>query len=57
MGFDQIKVVERHPFKLNDAARYPLFTPDLIDLMEKLLSPERQAEVATGVTVTATRPG
>ncbi|MFP4073233.1 MAG: hypothetical protein ACLFVZ_04265 [Actinomycetota bacterium] len=57
MGFDQIKVVERHPFKLNDAARYPLFTPDLIDLMEKLLSPERQAEVATGVTVTAARPG
>ncbi len=50
-------MVERHPFKLEDASRYPLFTPDLIDLMQKLLSPERQAEVATAVTVTAIRPG
>lgn len=49
--------MERHPFRLEDAARYPLFTPDLIDLMRQLLSPERQAEVATAVTVTATRPG
>lgn len=48
--------MERHPFKLEDAARYPIFTPDLIDLMRRLLSPDRQAEVATGVTVTATRP-
>lgn len=49
--------MERHPFKLDDAARYPLFTPDLIDLMKRTLSPERQAEVATAVTVTAIRPG
>lgn len=57
MGFEQIEVLERHPFKLDDASRYPLFTPDLIHLMQKLLSPERQAEVATAITVTATRPG
>ncbi|HSJ29367.1 MAG TPA: hypothetical protein VLB67_14265 [Acidimicrobiia bacterium] len=45
--------MERHPFRLTDAARYPLFTPDLIDLMHDLLPPERHDEVATGVTIRA----
>lgn len=56
VGFDDIEVVERHPFRLADAARYPLFTPDLIELMEELLPVERRDEVATGVTIRARKP-
>lgn len=55
VGFADIEIVERHPFRLADAARYPLFTPDLIELMEELLSPERQDSVATGVTIRAVK--
>jgi arsenite methyltransferase len=55
VGFTDIEVVERHPFRLADAARYPLFTPDLIELMHELLPQERHDEVATGVTIRARR--
>jgi arsenite methyltransferase len=56
VGFTGLVVRERRPFGLEDAARYPLFTTDLIELMRTLLPPERQAEVAVAVTVTARKP-
>lgn len=56
IGFDDVRVVQRQPFGLRDAARYPLFTPDLVELMRDLLSPGQQAEVAVAVTVTARKP-
>lgn len=56
VGFIDIQVVERHPFGLADAVDYPLFTPDLIELMRELLGPEQQEEVATGITVRAVKP-
>ena len=56
VGFSAPVVVERRPFALEDAARYPLFTPDLIDLMRRLLPAEQQARVATAVTLTVIRP-
>lgn len=48
--------MERHPFRLEDASRYPLFTPDLIELMRKMLTHRRQAKVATAITVKAMKP-
>lgn len=38
---------------MEEATEYPLFTPDLVDLMQQLLSPEQRQEVATVVTLTA----
>lgn len=55
VGFTDLRVVERRPFTIDDAEAYPLFTPDLIALMRTLLAPERQAEVATVLTLTARR--
>ena len=55
-GFTGAEVLERHPFGLEDAARYPLFTPELIDLMRRLLPEPQQAEVAVAVTVAARKP-
>ena len=51
-----VEVVERRPFGLTDVARYPLFTPDLIELMRDLLPPAQHAEVAVAVTASAVRP-
>lgn len=49
-------MVERHPFRLDDAATYPLFTPELIEMMRDLLSSSHQEEVATSITVRARKP-
>ena len=56
VGFTDIEVVERHPFGLDDASQYPLFTPDLIELMHELLSAAQKAEVATSITLVAQKP-
>jgi arsenite methyltransferase len=53
VGFSSLEIVDRRPFGLDDAARYPLFTPDLIDLMRDLLPPAQQSAVAVAVTLTA----
>jgi arsenite methyltransferase len=56
VGFTRIEVIERHPLALADAADYPLFTPDLIELMTELLPPDRHTELATSITVQAHKP-
>lgn len=57
MGFSRPEILERHPFKLDDAEEYPLFTPDLIELMHRLLPDDKKDEVATAVTLRTTKPG
>jgi hypothetical protein len=54
-GFGEIQVHQREPVSVDDLAVYPLFTPDLIELMRKLIPRERQAAVATSVVITARR--
>lgn len=56
VGFRGVRVLERHSFSLDDAARYPLFTPELISAMRDLIPPERQAELASSITVVAVKP-
>ena len=56
VGFTDLAVVDRRAFGLDDAARYPLFTPDLIELMGELIPADRQDEVAIAVTLTARKP-
>jgi hypothetical protein len=41
---------------VDDCARYPLFTPQLIDRMRQLLTPERQRAVARSIVFTARKP-
>lgn len=55
MGFTDIGVPERFPFGLDRAAGYPLFTPDLVDLMRELIPSDKQDEIATSVIVKATK--
>jgi arsenite methyltransferase len=48
-------VHQREPVSVDDLALYPLFTPELIQLMRMLIPLERQAAVATSVVLTARR--
>jgi hypothetical protein len=54
-GFGEIQVHQREPVSIDDLALYPLFTTELIELMRRLIPPERQAAVATAVLITARR--
>jgi len=56
VGFTNVTVLDRQPFSMAAAADYPLFTPQLLDLMERLLPSSARQQVATSVTVTAEKP-
>lgn len=56
MGFTDVWIGEHIPYGVEQAALYPLFTPELIDLMKELIPPERLASVAVSVIATARKP-
>lgn len=56
-GFEGVEVLERSPMGVEDCALYPLFTSELIDLMRRLIPPERQGSVAVAAVVSARLPG
>jgi arsenite methyltransferase len=56
VGLVDVEVRERHPFGVEDCARFPLFTPDLLEVMRTTIPPHRQPTIATVVTVTARQP-
>jgi arsenite methyltransferase len=53
-GFAEFTVHERRPVSIDGLTVYPLFTDELIELMRKLIAPDRQRAVATAIVVTAT---
>jgi hypothetical protein len=55
-GFENVEVLERSPMGVEDCALYPLFTPDLLDLMRQLIPPDRQDAVGVAVVVRAHMP-
>lgn len=55
-GFEEIEVVVRRPLGVDDVARYPLFTPDVLELMRSLIEPERQTRIAVAIVVKARKP-
>lgn len=44
------------PYGIDDCAQYPLFTPELIALMRRLIPAARHATVARSLIFTARRP-
>jgi hypothetical protein len=56
VGFEEIRVVDRRPFGLADLARYPLFTPEFLDFLGKVMPPARHAELVFSLVVTARTP-
>lgn len=56
VGFADVRIGEKVPYGIRDAALYPLFTPELIRLMERLIPPKRQGSVAIAVIAEARKP-
>ncbi len=56
VGFEGIEVVERKAFGIEDLTRYPLFDPDFIDFMRRIMPPHRHAELVFSIVVTARKP-
>jgi arsenite methyltransferase len=52
-GFSDIEIVERSPMSVDDCSLYPLFTPDVLDLMRTLIPPEQQQAIGTAVVLRA----
>jgi hypothetical protein len=52
-GFSDIEIVERSPMSVDDCSLYPLFTPDVLDLMRTLIPPEQQRAIGTAVVLRA----
>jgi hypothetical protein len=55
-GFVDIATHDERWLTVDDCSRYPLFTPQLIERMRKLLTPERQRAVARSIVFTARKP-
>ena len=56
VGFREVWIGERTPFGIDRAALYPLFTPEIIDLMRELIPPDGQDRVAISVIAKARKP-
>jgi arsenite methyltransferase len=55
-GFDHVWVGGHRPFGIDEAAMYPLFTPEVIHVLRETIPADSQDHVATGVIVKARRP-
>jgi hypothetical protein len=56
VGFDGIETHARRPFSLVDLTRYPLFAPEFLDFLRRVMPPHRHAELVFSVVVTARKP-
>ncbi|QBI19197.1 methyltransferase domain-containing protein [Egibacter rhizosphaerae] len=55
-GLAGVAVSEHTPFGIDEVAAYPLFPPEVVDLMRRLIPTSAQERVAQGVIVRAERP-
>jgi arsenite methyltransferase len=55
-GLVDIELTERSALTLDDVALYPLFTPDVLSLMRRLLGDEARQHIATSVIARARKP-
>jgi arsenite methyltransferase len=55
-GFADVWVGGHRPFGIDQAALYPLFSADVIQVMRQTIPADQQDHVATGVIVKAHKP-
>lgn len=55
-GFEDIKVVDRNAYGLAELARYPLFAPEFLDFLRKVVPSHRHKELVYSIVVTARKP-
>jgi hypothetical protein len=55
-GFANVWVGGHRPFGIADAAKLPLFTPEVIDVMRRTIPADHQHHVATAAIIKAIKP-
>jgi hypothetical protein len=56
VGFVEIEVGGRRSVGLDDLVRYPLFAPDFIAFLRRVMPVDRHAELVFSIVVTARKP-
>jgi hypothetical protein len=56
VGFEDIAVVDRMPFGLDDLRRYPLFAPEFIEFLRRVMPGHRHREMVSSIVVTGRKP-
>ncbi len=56
VGFEDIAVLERRPFGLDDLRRYPLFAPEFIDFLRRVMPEHRHREMVFSIVVAGRKP-
>lgn len=56
VGFEQVQLSGHAPFSLDDVAQYPLFAPEVVELLRRVLPADAQQRVAVGLLVRARKP-
>lgn len=56
VGFTDVWIGEKRPFGIEQAALFPLFTDEVVQLMRKLIPAERRDSVAISVIAKARKP-
>jgi hypothetical protein len=54
-GFVDVEVLERSAIGIDDCALYPLFTPELLATMRRLIPAERLHRIAVSAVIRARR--
>jgi len=57
VGFEAVTVEARRPFGLDALARYPIFAPEFLDFVRRVVPPERHDSLVYAVDLTAKNPG
>jgi arsenite methyltransferase len=55
-GFRAVSIEPIEPFGIEECALYPLFTPPLLDLLRRLVPPDRIHRIATSALIRARKP-
>jgi hypothetical protein len=54
VGFEGVVVHDRRPFGLAALARYPIFPPEFLDFVRRVVPPDRHDTLVYAVDMTAT---
>ena len=57
VGFDDIEVLERTPFGLDEISRYPLFASDFLEFLRRVVPEHRHHGLVFSIAVIGCKPG
>lgn len=56
VGFETVTVVDRRPFGIDTLARYPIFPPEFVDFLRRVIPTDRHDDLVWSLVVLARKP-